>query len=78
MFLGVIGGTNVILRQNHQPLYVRLSVSESNKQGYTVDFVTMTSESQNNSKAIYFLSPEQVQGGLWRVRDLICGQYGLV
>lgn len=47
----------MILRQNRQTLYVRLSVSASNKQGCTVDFVTMTSESQNNSKAIYFLSP---------------------
>lgn len=54
----------MILRQNHQKLYVRLSVSASNKQGCTVDFVTSTFESQSNSKAKHFLDPEHVQGGL--------------
>lgn len=36
-----------------------------------IDCVTVTSESQNNSQAIYFPSPEQVPGGLWRSRDLV-------
>lgn len=60
--------------KNYQTLCVWDCVwqaSASNEQWQTRNCVAVTSESQNNSQDVYFLSPNQVPGGLWRFRDLI-------